>query len=79
MGLENITLNQASGGDGIPAELLKIIKDDAVNVLQCNVPTNWENSSMETGQRKGQFSFQSQGKAKPNTIQILYDCTHFTF
>ena len=31
--LENITTNKASGGDGIPVELLKILKDDAVKVL----------------------------------------------
>ena len=28
-----ITTNKASGGDGIPAELFQIIKDDAVQVL----------------------------------------------
>ena len=27
------TTNKASGGDGIPAELLQILKDDAVKVL----------------------------------------------
>ena len=31
--LESITTNKASGGDGIPAELFKILKDDAVKVL----------------------------------------------
>ena len=31
--LESITMNKASGGDGIPAELLQILKDDAVKVL----------------------------------------------
>ena len=31
--LENITTNKASGGDGIPAELFKILKDDATKVL----------------------------------------------
>ena len=31
--LENITINKASGGDGIPAELFQILKDDAVKVL----------------------------------------------
>ena len=28
-----ITTNKASGGDGIPAELFQILKDDAVKVL----------------------------------------------
>ena len=29
----NITMNKASGGDGIPAELFQFLKDDAVKVL----------------------------------------------
>ena len=31
--LESVTINKASGGDGIPAELFQILKDDAVKVL----------------------------------------------
>ena len=31
--LISITMNKASGGDGIPAELFQILKDDAVEVL----------------------------------------------
>ena len=31
--LGSITMNKASGGDGIPAELFKILKDDAVKLL----------------------------------------------
>ena len=31
--LESITMNKASGGDGIPVELCKILKDDVVKVL----------------------------------------------
>ena len=30
--LESITMNKASGGDGIPVELFQILKDDAVKV-----------------------------------------------
>ena len=29
--LESITMNKASGGDGIPVELFQILKNDAVN------------------------------------------------
>ena len=32
--LGSITVNKPSGGDGIPAELFQILKDDAVKVLQ---------------------------------------------
>ena len=33
LALGSITMNKASGGDGIPVELLQILKDDAVKVL----------------------------------------------
>ena len=32
--LGSITTNKASGGDGIPVELLQILKDDVMKVLQ---------------------------------------------
>ena len=31
--LGSITMNKASGGDGVPVELFQILKDDAVKVL----------------------------------------------
>ena len=31
--LRSITVNKANGGDGIPAELFQILKDDAMKVL----------------------------------------------
>ena len=31
--LESINMNKASGGDGVPVELLQILKDDAVKML----------------------------------------------
>ena len=31
--LGSITINKAPGGDGIPGDLFKILKDDAVKVL----------------------------------------------
>ena len=40
--LRSITTNKASGGDGIPAELLKILEDDAVIVLQSTRQQIWK-------------------------------------
>ena len=40
--LESITTNKASGGDGIPAELFQILKDDAVKVLYSICQQIWE-------------------------------------
>ena len=39
--LGNITINKASGGDGIPAELFQILKDHAVQVLHSVCPQIW--------------------------------------
>ena len=66
--LESITMNKASGGDGIPAELFQILKDDAVKVLHsicqqlCKLSSGHKNE-------KGQFSLQSQRKAMPKKVQ----------
>ena len=40
--LESITMNKASGGDGIPVELLQILKDDAVKVLHSICQQVWK-------------------------------------
>ena len=40
--LESITTNKASGGDGIPVELLQILKDDAVKVLHSICQQVWK-------------------------------------
>ena len=40
--LESINMNKARGGDGIPAELFQILKDDAVKVLYSICQQIWE-------------------------------------
>ena len=40
--LGSITANKASGGDGIPAELFQILKDDAVKVLHSICQQIWK-------------------------------------
>ena len=75
--LESITMNKASGGDGIPAKLFQILKDDAEKVLRSYASKFGKLSSgHRTG--KGQFSFQSQRKAMPKMLKLLYSCTHLT-
>ena len=54
--LGGISMNKASGGDGIPAELFQILKDDIVKVLHSVYQQNWKtHHGYRTG--KGQFSF----------------------
>ena len=40
--LGSITINKASGGDGIPVELFQILKDDAVKVLYSICQQIWK-------------------------------------
>ena len=60
--LESITMNKASGGDGIPVDLFQILKDDAVKVLHsiCQQiwkthqwPQNWKTSLFILIPKKG--------------------------
>ena len=54
-------MNKVSGGNGIPAELFQILKDDAVKVLH-NIPGNLENTAVATGLEK--VSFHSNPKER---------------
>ena len=66
--LESITMNKASGGDGIPVDLFQILKDDAVKVLHSICQQIWKTQQWpRTG--KGQFSFKSQRRAMPKNAQ----------
>ena len=67
--LDNITMNKASGGDGIPVELFQILKDDAVKVLNSICQHIWKKISSGHRTGKGQFSFQSQRKAMSKNAQ----------
>ena len=60
--LGSITRNKASGGDGIPAELVRILKVDASESPALNTPANLENSAVATGLEK--VSFHSNPKEK---------------
>ena len=66
--LGSITVNKASGGDGIPVELFQILKDDAVKVLHSICQQIWKTQQWPQDW-KGQFSFQSQRNAMPKNAQ----------
>ena len=54
--------------NGLPAELLQILKDDSVKVCTQNVS---KFGKLSSGHRTGkdQFSFQSQRRAMPKNVQ----------
>ena len=59
--LVSITMTKYSGGDGIPVDLFRILKDDAVKVLHL-VCQKFENLAVATGLQK--FSFHSIPKER---------------
>ena len=66
--LGSITMNKASGGDGIPVELFQTLKDDPA---KCCTQYASKFGKLSSGHRigKGQFSFQSQRKAMLKNAQ----------
>ena len=62
--LGSITMNKASGGDGIPVELFQILKN-AVKVLH-SISSKF--GKLSSGHRTGKGEFSSQSQRKPLTL-----------
>ena len=71
--LGTITMNKASGGDGIPVELFQILKEDAVKV-----PANLEYSAVTTGLEKVGFHFNLKERQCQRMLRLPPNCTHLT-
>ena len=68
--LGSITLNKASGGDGIPVELFQILKDDAVNVLHSICQEIWKTQQWPQDWKRSVFILvPKKGNAK--------DCSNY--
>ena len=72
--LGSITMNKASGGDGIPAELFTILKYDVVNVLYSICQQIWKIQQwLQDWKRSGFIPIPKKGKAKERsnyTVQL---------
>ena len=75
--LGSITMNKASGGDGIPVELFQILKDDAVKVRH-SICQQIENSAVATGLEKVHFHSNPKERQCQRMPILPYNCTHFT-
>ena len=74
--LESITMNKASGGDGIPVELFQILKDDAVKVLHAICQQTWKTQQWPQNWKRSVFlPIPKKGNAKEcsnyNTIALM--------
>ena len=76
--LGSITMNKASGDDGIPAELLEILKDDAVKVLHSICQQIWKTQQWPQDWKRSAFvPIQKKDNAK-ECSNYHAKCAHFT-
>ena len=75
--LESITMNKASGGDGIPGELFQILKNDAVKVLCSICQLIWKTEQWLQNW-KGQFSFNPKEWQCQRMLKLPHNCTPLT-
>ena len=66
--LGSITVNKASGGDGIPVELFQILKDGAVKMLHSICQQIWKTQQWPQDWKRSVL-FQSQRQAMPKNAQ----------
>ena len=63
--LESITMNKASGGDGIPVELFQILKGHAVKVLHLICQQIWKTQQQPQDWKRSLFiAIPKKGNAK---------------
>ena len=63
--LGSVTMNKATGGDGIPVKLLQILKDDAVKVLHSVCQQIWKTQQWPQVRKRSVFiSIPKKGNAK---------------
>ena len=73
--LESITMNKASGGDGIPVELFQILKCECATL---KMPANLENSAVATGLEKVSFHSNPKEGQCQRMFKLLHNCTQLT-
>ena len=76
--LGNITMNTASGGDGIPIELFQILKRWCCESAALNMPANLENQAVATRLENVSFHSHSKERQCQRMFKLLYNCTHLT-
>jgi len=75
--LENITMNKASGGDGILVELFQILKDDAVKVLHSKCQQIWKIQQWPQDWRRCFHSSPKERKCQ-RMLKLPHNCTYLT-
>ena len=74
--LGSITMNKASGSDGIPVEILQILKDDTIKAL--NMPENLEKAAVIIGLEKVSFHSNPKERQCQRMFKLPHNCTQLT-
>ena len=75
--LGSITTNKASGSNGIPVELFRILKDETESAA-LDVPANLENSAVVTGLEKVSFHSNPKERQCQRMLKLSHNCTYLT-
>ena len=76
--LGSITTNEASGGDGTPAELFQILKDAAAKDVSLNMPVNLETSAVVMGLENVSLHFNPKERQCQRMFKLPRYCSHLT-
>ena len=74
----SITMNKASGGDGIPIELFQILKDDAMKVLDSIYQHIWKTQQWTQELEKVSFHSNPKERQGQRMFKLSHNCTHLT-
>jgi len=74
--LGSITMNKASGGDGISSWAISNPKSWCCESVALNTPTNLENSAVATGLEKISFHSNLKERQCQRMFKLLHNCTH---
>ena len=76
--LGSLTMNKASGGDGIPVELFQILKDGAVKMLHSKCQQIWKTQPWPQDWKKSVFIPIPKKVNARKMLKLPHNCTHLT-
>ena len=76
--LGSTTMNKASGGHGMPAELFQILKDDAVKVLHSIRQQIWKTQQWPQDWERSIFHSNPKERQCQRMFKLPHNSAHFT-
>ena len=76
--LGSITANKGSGADGIPAKLIKVLRDDAIKMMHSICQQIWKTQQWPEDWKKVSFHFNPREGQCQTMFKLSYNCCHFT-